>query len=67
MCRATFDRSRPCYEHNGKLYCERDYNVVKKRIMCSGWYIYIHTLTCKSDHVTQSKRILPVTDLSPPM
>ncbi|KAJ8654715.1 hypothetical protein O0I10_009605 [Lichtheimia ornata] len=36
MCRATFDRSRPCYEYNGKLYCERDYNVVKKRIVCSG-------------------------------
>ncbi|KAI9488594.1 hypothetical protein BDB00DRAFT_36549 [Zychaea mexicana] len=36
LCRAPFDHRRPCFEHNGKLYCERDYNVVKKRITCAG-------------------------------
>ena len=37
LCRTTFDHRRPCFEHNGELYCERDYNVVKKRITCAGW------------------------------
>ncbi|KAI8143241.1 hypothetical protein BJV82DRAFT_668872 [Fennellomyces sp. T-0311] len=37
LCRAAFDHRHPCFEHNGKLYCERDYNVVKKRITCAGW------------------------------
>ncbi|KAI8370431.1 uncharacterized protein BYT42DRAFT_582377 [Radiomyces spectabilis] len=35
LCRAALDVQQACFFHNGKLYCERDYQVVKKRDVCA--------------------------------
>ncbi|KAG2229449.1 hypothetical protein INT48_007836 [Thamnidium elegans] len=34
LCSSPFDQRRTYHEHEGKLYCERDFHVVKNRIMC---------------------------------
>lgn len=35
LCSAPFDQRRTHHEHDGKLYCERDFHVVKNRIVCA--------------------------------
>ncbi|CAO3688771.1 unnamed protein product [Rhizopus microsporus] len=35
LCCQPFDQRRTHYEHEGKLYCERDYHVVKNRMTCA--------------------------------
>ncbi|KAG1645750.1 hypothetical protein G6F44_001515 [Rhizopus delemar] len=35
LCCQPFDQRRTHYEHEGKLYCERDFHVVKNRMMCA--------------------------------
>lgn len=37
LCSTPFDNRRTHNEYEGKLYCERDYYVVKNRIMCASW------------------------------
>ncbi|CAO3635864.1 unnamed protein product [Mucor hiemalis] len=34
LCSSPFDQRRTHHEHEGQLYCERDFHVVKNRIMC---------------------------------
>ncbi|GAB5589402.1 hypothetical protein Unana1_04302 [Umbelopsis nana] len=36
LCAVDFSDRHACYEHEGKLFCERDYRVVKKRVYCAG-------------------------------
>ncbi|CAO3683483.1 unnamed protein product [Umbelopsis ramanniana] len=36
LCAVEFSDRQTYYEHEGKLFCERDYRVVKKRVYCSG-------------------------------
>ncbi|GAN01207.1 paxillin-like [Mucor ambiguus] len=35
LCSTPFDQRRTHHEYEGKLYCERDFHVVKNRIMCA--------------------------------
>ncbi|KAG1462309.1 hypothetical protein G6F56_005548 [Rhizopus delemar] len=35
LCCEPFEQRSTYYEHEGKFYCERDYRVVKNRLMCS--------------------------------
>lgn len=37
LCSSPFDQRRTHHEYEGKLYCERDFHVVKNRIMCAAW------------------------------
>jgi hypothetical protein len=37
LCSSPFDQRCTHHEYDGKLYCERDFHVVKNRIMCASW------------------------------
>ncbi|KAI7867792.1 hypothetical protein BDF14DRAFT_1799092 [Spinellus fusiger] len=37
LCRVPLDPRQGPFEHQGSVYCERDYNVIKQRVSCAAW------------------------------